>query len=144
MGIILSRVPIVYIVHFSLVLTIVIKDNIPLSNSPCCLHSLQCPHVTSFSTVRWISSPGPHQGMHQTKLSSIGRRYKQIYFYLIPHIVWYNMQKMFSKITYITYWVRIASPDCLFTLILRDNERNSSILGFWFLECKHLFFKKIQ
>ena len=65
----------------------------------------------------------PHEWMHQTKFSSIGRRYRHIYFYLILHIVWYNMQKLFSKIFDIKYWFKIATPDYLFTLILRDNER---------------------
>ena len=65
----------------------------------------------------------PHEWMHQTKFSSIGRRYRHIYFYLILHIVWYNMQKLFSKIFDIKYWFKIATPDYLFTLILRDKEK---------------------
>ena len=67
--------------------------------------------------------PLPHQSMHWTKFSSTSRRYRQIYFYLILHVVWYNMQKLFSKIFDVKYWFNIASPDYLFIVILRDNER---------------------
>ena len=84
----------------------------------------------------------PHQSMHWTKFSSTSRRYRQIYFYLILHIVWYNMQKFFRKIFALKYWFKIASPDYLFTLILRDNEREiQTYLDSTFWNAKISFFK---
>ena len=124
MGIILSRVHILYIVHYSLVdyshqgQHPIIKLTLWLtfSTMSSCDFIFYCEMNIQYRSL-------PHQSMHWTKFSSTGRRYRQIYFYLILHIVWYNMQKLFSKIFDIKYWFNIASPYYLFTLIPRDNER---------------------
>ena len=63
----------------------------------------------------------PHQWMHQTMFSSIGRRYRKFH-YVILHILWHNMQKFLSKILIYTI-DSIVLAQVISILTLRDNER---------------------